>query len=1596
MGKDNLGIDRLIDIKEFETTANKMFQVFGEWERNILSLNATIGKHGTVLKTNYSSIKKELDEHKVVSLESAKALFAKIAALEKEKKALEDNKKAQEDNHNTHKETVGTVNKLKEKLKELKRNYDELEIATEKDIKAQEKLAAEFRETKMEMDKFTSILKVNKKQLETVTGSYDNLVERNKKLSIELKSSADGLSNNSDQVRKMKKEYAENDKKIKDFNASLKISNQTISNQKSKLSRSTEALINYTVQLGVAYASLQTLANAARFSFNAFTDFEFGMKKVQVISGATQKEFKALEKNAKLLGSTTQFTASNVADLELELSKLGLTPPQILKATKAILGLAGAFDEDLGKTASVVASAMNAFGLEAKDTTMIANVMARAFAGSALDLEKISVAFRQVAPVAKSLGFGLKDTTALLGALVDAGFDASQAGTSLRAIFLKMAQPTSDLSKALGRTVHSTVDLLPALIELREKGIDLAGAFNLTGKTSVAAFNLFLDGAEKVGSLREKLDDTSKTAEGFNTQMQQTAKGGVKGLESAAEGLAIQMFEYVAPSFNAAVKTLTNFILGLKEAPKFIEDNKEEITVLVATLIALKVATITSTSALAGATLAQKAHTLAVNLGTRAQKLLKVTMLSTPWGAAIAAIGTITVALISWSKKTEEVIAVNKHLADINKEVNKQLIEQKVSAEQLFEIAKDETLTKEDRARAMKKINEQYKDLLPFMLTEKSRLEDISNAEQLVIDGLEKRIKIQIATEKITALKRSALEREAKTIDGFIKSNEEYLKSVGLSNLTTTRFTSVLDALARSGRVFGDSLKGLSLSPETLAAYDKMAKSADLFRIRVRSLIAIRNDEKNASNEITKTYITNSQRVLNQTKRRNQIISKLGLEAKDVQNKTYNDLLKLDEDFERQRISKKLGLSAIDARKLTLARLFELEKEFDAKQKELLKQQREGVENTAKQQEEARKRQVEQAKKLLDLELDILRLKTNAQILSNNTILNSESALLKQRIKLVEENFTLSLELAEKEKKLKQDQIKASTDNEKVKQQALIKLQLEFDQKKIKLEQKKDKRIREIVKSANEKKINAQKESQQAILDGIQQRIAIEQSLEQEAILRRSSIAQKIFIKELEKQTKFLKKGQITRKEFNERMLKAKKKLEEDITRIEQQEQKKRVEKEIEILKTQLKNENLSAEQRAKIESQLTSKKLQLGALITSMFQFNLEKSKEASGELDRQARITRALLQALQIFTDQVTDLISEKLTSGFDKQKEIYEAELEALKDFNEKQQEEIDSAKEERLESLDDEKDKTLAKLKKRHDAELKAAGKDEKKKTRLKEKYEKDRTKLEKGFEKQKKDAVKDFEQQKSNAREEGADKELALKRRIAETDKQKAIFTANVEMFVAIAKTLASVPFPASLVLAGAVAFEAQRNIAKIRRQKTGFKTGVDRLKLPLGVPEGDDTIPALYENVVPLNVDKGEMIVPTQVNKEMSAANNGKQVSRFTLPEHIRKSKLYDKILSHKGIIDFVGFPSRSRRHTIIELAQENNIKSRGLQTFKEDELTLVGEIQQMRKDFAEMKEVFMNRPEHRFHMDERGFTEFINDSLNEIKLNENKLKNRL
>ena len=292
-------------------------------------------------------------------------------------------------------------------------------------------------------------------------------------------------------------------------------------------------------------------------AIKTFADFEQAMLKVKAVSGATGSEFESLKDKAKALGSSTMFTASEVAGLQLELAKLGFTTDQINTSTESILQLSQATGHDLAQSGEIVASTLNSFSMETTEATKVADIFALASSSAAIDMEKLSVAMPTVGSTAAAVGIPLEELTAQMMVLADRGMEASTMGTHLRKIFVELATKGISYEDAMAKINASTNKVKTAT--------------DLFGKRAFAAGLILAKNTDQTKKYREEIDAAGGTSKEMAEIMDSGVGGAMRRLKSQAEGVAIQLGEMLVPVFTKLlnkIKDLLGWWSGLDKETK--------------------------------------------------------------------------------------------------------------------------------------------------------------------------------------------------------------------------------------------------------------------------------------------------------------------------------------------------------------------------------------------------------------------------------------------------------------------------------------------------------------------------------------------------------------------------------------------------------------------------------------------------------------------------------------------------------------------------------------------------------------------------------------------------------------------------------------------------------------------------------------------------------------------------------------------------------------------------------------------------------------------------------------------------------------------
>ena len=299
------------------------------------------------------------------------------------------------------------------------------------------------------------------------------------------------------------------------------------------------------------------LTALGKSAFDTFAQFENGMTKVMAVTGASAEEMKLLTDEAKRLGATTQFTASQVADLQLVLGRKGFDPTAIINMEASILDLALATGENLSLAAETVATSINAFNLEAHEASRVANTLASAAANSSIQLSTFATAFGHAGASANAVGVDLEELSAMMGVLMDNGIKASKAGTGLRKIFMKLSKDGTDFTEVLDLATQGQIGLKKAM--------------KLAGVTAANQLLILANNKDKVAELTKEYKTNKTRLSEMAKLMGGTATAKVKVMQSAIEGLKIEfgavLADYLFPIIDS-VKDLANKFTKLDKKTK--------------------------------------------------------------------------------------------------------------------------------------------------------------------------------------------------------------------------------------------------------------------------------------------------------------------------------------------------------------------------------------------------------------------------------------------------------------------------------------------------------------------------------------------------------------------------------------------------------------------------------------------------------------------------------------------------------------------------------------------------------------------------------------------------------------------------------------------------------------------------------------------------------------------------------------------------------------------------------------------------------------------------------------------------------------------
>lgn len=679
-------------------------------------LGSELKKAASEFSRNDKSVENLTAQNKILN-KNVDEQKKKIATL---KGALEDAKKEYGEDSSQVKNWQTQLNNAEAQLNKLNRQVEE----NEKDIKAAN---AETAKAKTPYETLSRTIKEQEQKLAELKTAYKNATLEGKSNDNETKQLAQSIKHLSAELNENKAKMNAAENAADRLGKSAKASGEKAE---------TAANGGFTVFRGMlANIGGQAISRAiggikqlGKSMIDAGMNFEQAMSQVEAISGASGKELTALTDKAREMGAKTKFSATESAEAFNYMAMAGWKTSEMLNGIEGIMSLAAASNQDLASTSDIVTDALTAMGYSAGDATKLADVMASASANANTNVKLMGSTFQYAAPIVGALKYTMEDTAVAIGLMANAGIKGDKAGTSLRATLTRLAAPPKACAEEMERLNLSMTDgsgkmkpLRTLIDELRAKfkgmseSEQAAAANNIAGKNAMSGLLAIVNAAPAdYNKLKKAVDNSTGSAAKMSKTMQNNVAGTMTKLKSQIEGVQIEIFKKLAPSFQSALKQASKFVKGINwdsfgntvkgafnkaldglkwiiqnkdmlingiklmiaafavnkiwQFTKSISDAGKSVVSLIANIIAETAAKTANTAAEGTNTGVKIAAAAATGTLTAAQTALNVAMTANPVGVVVAALGALVaiigIAVASTNQMTD---AEKKHQEQVEK-----------------------------------------------------------------------------------------------------------------------------------------------------------------------------------------------------------------------------------------------------------------------------------------------------------------------------------------------------------------------------------------------------------------------------------------------------------------------------------------------------------------------------------------------------------------------------------------------------------------------------------------------------------------------------------------------------------------------------------------------------------------------------------------------------------------------------------------------------------------------------------------------------------------------------------------------------------------
>lgn len=313
-----------------------------------------------------------------------------------------------------------------------------------------------------------------------------------------------GVSEQSEEYRKLQREIIETTSKLKTFKAQY----DAIGSAKLQaLAAQFKQIGSKATEVGTALTKRVTapIVGIGAASVKAFNEVQAGLNIVAQKTGTTGKELEEMQTIARDLAKElpTDFESAGTAVGELN-TRFGVTGQELETLSEQYIKFAKVNSTDLNTSIDETQKALSAFGLSAKDAPQLLDTLTKAGQLTGASVDTLTQGLIQNATAFQELGLGIDQSVMLMGQMEKSGANSETVMMGLR--------------KALKNAAAEGIPLDQALSELQDtilNGTDsmdgLTAAYDLFGKSGDQIYGAVKNGTLDFNALGQAVADTGGT-----------------------------------------------------------------------------------------------------------------------------------------------------------------------------------------------------------------------------------------------------------------------------------------------------------------------------------------------------------------------------------------------------------------------------------------------------------------------------------------------------------------------------------------------------------------------------------------------------------------------------------------------------------------------------------------------------------------------------------------------------------------------------------------------------------------------------------------------------------------------------------------------------------------------------------------------------------------------------------------------------------------------------------------------------------------------------------------------------------------------------